>query len=205
MDITFDATWESAFKGSPYWLRFELGGEVLGCADAPVPRFVQALTRARIIRDAVFADTDRLWALVATDADPSRDFFAPVPDGFEAISNFGFQGSAIAEWRGRLNPDEPEQREQDFIWRAFDVTSDIASQDALLWSSIAYEMPIEPKSPVVSHLADFERGILLHVYDDRGMDVLALKPASLLPIYKEFDAWLLDYDRERMAAAFARA
>jgi len=79
---------------------------------------------------------------------------------------------------------EPEQRAEDFIWRAFDVTSDIASQDALLWSSLAYEMPIEPKSPVVSHFLDLERGILLHVYDDRGMDVSALTAAPLLPLYK---------------------
>lgn len=203
MGITFDANWDSAFKGSPYWLRFELGGEDFGCVDAPVPRFVQALTRARTIRDAVFADSERLWAVVASAADPSRDFYAPVPDGFDAISSYGFRGSASAEWRARLNPNEPEQREEDFIWRAFDVTSDIASQDALLWSSIGYELPIKPKSPVVSHLVDFERGILLHVYDDRGMDALALTGAPLLPFYKKFDAWLLDYDRERMGAAFA--
>jgi hypothetical protein len=205
MDLTFDATWDSAFKGSPYWLRFELGGEDFGCADATVPRFVQALTRSRAIRDAVFADSSRLWAIVASEADPSKEFYAHVPDGFEVLSNFGFKANAIAEWRARLVPDEPEQREEDFIWRAFEVTSDIASQDALLWSSIAYEMPIEPKSPVVSHLADLERGILLHVYDDRGMDVRALAASPLLPIYTKFDRWLLDYDRERMEAAFAGA
>jgi hypothetical protein len=143
--------------------------------------------------------------VVASEVEPSNDFHAPVPDGFEALASFGFRGNAIAEWRARLDPDEPEQREEGFIWRAFDVTSDIASQDALLWSSLAYEMPIEPKSPVVSHLLDLERGILLHVYDDRGMDVSALTAAPLLPLYEKFGAWLLDYDRERMKAAFAGA
>lgn len=58
---------------------------------------------------------------------------------------------------------------------------------------------------MVSYLADLERGILLHVYDDRGMDVSALTAAPLLPFYERFDAWLLDSDRERMKAAFAEA
>lgn len=205
MEFTFGKAWDRAFKGSPYWLRFELGGEAFGCADAPVPRFVQALGRSRAIRDAVFADTLRLWAVVASKADPSQDFFAPSSDGFEALSSFGFKGNAISEWRAKLNPDEPEQREEDFVWRVFDVTSDIASQDALLWSSLAYEMPIEPKSPVVSYLLDLKRGILLHVYDDRGMEVVALAAAPLLPFYNKFDAWLLDYDREHMRATFAVA
>jgi Domain of unknown function (DUF3885) len=205
MDHTFDATWGRAFKNSPYRLRFELGGEEFGCADAPVPRFVRALTRSRAIRDAVFAETFKLWAIVASAAHPSNGIDAPVPDGFEALSNIGFKSSAIAEWRARLDVDDPEQNEEDFIWRAFDVTSDIASRDTLLWCSIAYEMPIEPKSPVETYLVDLERGILVHVYDDRGMDVSALTASVLLPFYKKFDNWLLDYDRERMEATFAGA
>jgi Domain of unknown function (DUF3885) len=203
MERTFDPTWDSAFKGSPFWLRFELGGEDFGCVDAPVPRFVQALTRARYIRDALFADSEQVWAIAASHAEPFRDFYAPVPDAFEALSKIGFNGSTSAEWRAPLSSNEHGDEDEDFVWRAFNVTLDIRNQDALLWCSICYEMPIEPKSPVVSHLADFERGILLHVYDDRGMDVLALEAAPLLPLYERFDAWLLDYDRERMRAAFA--
>jgi hypothetical protein len=205
MNFTFDATWDSAFRNTPYSLRFELGGEDFGCIDAPVPRFVQALTRSRAISDAVFADSSQLWAIVASEADPSKDFLAPMPNGFEALSDFGLRGNAVAEWRARLDPNEPEQREEDFIWRAFNVTSDIATRDVLLWCSLAYEMPIKPKAPVVSYLADLERAILLHVYDDRGMDVSALEPSHLLPFYKRFGHWLLDYDRDRMRAAFAGA
>lgn len=205
MSFTFDATWDSAFRATPYRLRFELGGEDFGCTNAPVPRFIQALTRSRAISDAIFADSSRLWAIVASEADPSNDFRAPMPDAFAALSSFGLRGKAIAEWRARLDPNEPEQSEEDFIWRAFDVTSDIATRDVLLWCSLAYEMPIEPNAPVISYLADLERGLLLHVYDDRGMDVSALAASPLLPCYKKFDHWLLDYDRDRMKVAFAEA
>ena len=75
-------------------------------------------------------------------------------------------------------------------------------RDTLLWASIAYEMPIAPKAPVLSWLADFDAGVMLHVYDDRGMDVRALHRSTIEQIYRQFDAWLLDYDRPRMAVAF---
>lgn len=35
-------------------------------------------------------------------------------------------------------------------------------------------------------------------YDDRGADLFALEAASLLPLYHEFESWILDYDRPRI-------
>lgn len=194
----FDANWDSAFRGSPFHLRFELGGEELRCLDAPVPRFVQALTRARVVREAVFASSRQVWAIVASLADTSNDYFAPAPDSYKRLADFGFRATPIAEWHAPLEPED-----EDFMWKAFDVTADIASRDALLWNSIAYEMPIEPKSPVLSYLVDWERGILLNVYDDRGMDVIATTAGPIASHYTTFDAWLLDYDRDRMRATFS--
>ncbi len=59
-----------------------------------------------------------------------------------------------------------------------------------------------PKAPVVSYFVDFDAGLLLHVYDDRGMDVHARDRKTIEPLYYEFDEWLLDYDRPRMNAIF---
>ena len=142
---------------------------------------------------------------MVSDANPSNDMLAPATDGFEALSNLGFSSVPVMEWRAPRYPYESGEQAEDCIWRAFDVTSDIASQDALLWCSLAYEMPVKPKAPVVSYLADFERGVLLHIYDDRGMDVSALTASALMPVYRAFDPWLLDYDRDRMKTAFVGA
>ena len=43
---------------------------------------------------------------------------------------------------------------------------------------------------------------MLHVYDDRGMDVIACDPAKLHGLYSDFEDWLLDHDRERMMKLF---
>lgn len=198
MNTAFDASWDNAFKGSPFHLRFELGGEELGCDDAPVPRFVQALTRARDIREAVFASSSKVWAIVASMVDTSNDFFSPKQNSYKSLADFGFRATPIAEWNAPIDPEG-----EDFIWKGYDVSADVASRDALLWNSIAYEMPIEPSSPVLSYLVDWESGIMLDVYDDRGMDVIATTVGRLTPFYSKFHNWLLDYDRERMRAVFA--
>lgn len=63
-------------------------------------------------------------------------------------------------------------------------------------------MPIYPSAPVLTFLIDLSSSTMLHVYDDRGMDVISDDPAKLQVLYVEFADWLLDYDRERMAKMF---
>ena len=48
------------------------------------------------------------------------------------------------------------------------------------------------------------KSLALHLYDDRGMDVIATEKAPLERLYKEQNALLLDHDRERMDAMFAK-
>ncbi len=50
---------------------------------------------------------------------------------------------------------------------------------------------------------DTTHHILLHLYDDRGMDIVAEKAETLAPLYASFPNWLLDYDRKRMDTVFA--
>lgn len=189
MSFTFDETWDRQFKASPFRLRFELGGEQYDNILEPVPRFMQTLTRSRALRETSFADSQQLWALIESWE----------PDGFEALRRIGFRAIPIAEWQV---VEEMANRSVECLnWQAFDVTGDDAACDTLLWSSIVKEMPIEPKAPVNCYLADMERGILLNIYDDRGMDITALAASSLTQVRQRFDSWILPYDRSRIDVA----
>ena len=44
--------------------------------------------------------------------------------------------------------------------------------------------------------------VILHMYDDRGLDVIARNKRTLNALYHAFNGWLLDYDRARMEQAF---
>ena len=41
------------------------------------------------------------------------------------------------------------------------------------------------------------------MYDDRGLDVIARQPEVLVPLYRTFNQWILDYDRERIDQVFS--
>ena len=44
---------------------------------------------------------------------------------------------------------------------------------------------------------------LLHLYDDRGMDLVASDKSLLSPFYEDCHNWLLEYDLPRMDEIFA--
>lgn len=201
-DLLPGPDWDVPFRDSPFRLRFELGGEVFGNADAPVPRFAQAFDRARAIANDVLAASACAFAVVEWFVPPRNMRGRARTDGFEALRRMGFTPPALAAWQGPRWPETDVSEGGLFEWRVFDVSDAGAARDVLLWNSIAQEMAIEPKAWVHGYLVDLVRGIVLRAYDDRGMDVTALAPDPLLPIYCSRDAWLLDYDRPRMTEAF---
>lgn len=222
-----DASWDEPFRDPAFYLRFELGYGFSN-VHAPVPRFIQAFDRARAIADAVFRSSVTVLAVGASSTGASVDGFADlqsigfnIPDPsqgdmrdlIEALRGDNpfskedrrkladsIENQAKLTWRAPFNPTENDPEAPELCWRAFDLKGERILRDTLIWNSIACEMPVEPKAAVHSFLVDFERGLMIDVYDDRGMDVFATDPLAVLPVYQEFNSWLLDYDRPRMDA-----
>ena len=46
---------------------------------------------------------------------------------------------------------------------------------------------------------------IMHMYDDRGLDILAAELNTLRPLYENFDSWILDNQRHRIAFRFGIA
>jgi hypothetical protein len=44
--------------------------------------------------------------------------------------------------------------------------------------------------------------LLIHMYDDRGLDVIASSHSTLLPVYEKFGDWILDNQRHRIDFRF---
>ncbi len=52
-------------------------------------------------------------------------------------------------------------------------------------------------------LVDPNRHIILNMYDDRGMDVIAHSSDALQKLYTTHNEWILDYDREKTEQLFS--
>lgn len=182
-------------------MRFELGGEELDNTSQSVPRFLQALHRSSTIADRLFRTS--CIALVAWNGqEPNAVGIEEVENGFDALKSTGFDAAQISEWNTPLYPDSDFDEEEVWAVRSYEISNNKAARDTILWHAIADEMPIYPSAPVVTFLIDPINSIMLHAYDDRGMDVMADDAAKLRDAYSTFDGWLLDYDRGRMGNLF---
>jgi len=179
----------------------------LGC-DLPMGpmRFLRAMDRARQVADATFHGASRLTVAAEYFAHTKRH--STPARAFKTLSKLGFRGSFDPP--RRLVPQNDGDREREAegrvsYVRCADFPNDSEQIGLLLWMAVANEMPIKPQLSWLSrtYMFDMERGVALHVYDDRGMDLMATSKAALLPIYTQFNEWLLDYDRPWMEPMFA--
>ncbi|MEO1967331.1 MAG: DUF3885 domain-containing protein [Sphingomonadaceae bacterium] len=197
----WSSLWAARFGFEDVRLRFELGGEEFANTDQPVPRFLQAHRRASAIADSLFRES--CVGVVAGNGRLPDQYGLPgeVADGFAALHSTGFRAPLISEWQAVLFPDPSDDA---YVWdiRSYDIGPDKITRDTLLWHAVASEMPIYPSAPVVAFLIEPSTSVMMHVYDDRGVDVSAYDAATLYALYSGFADWLLDYDRERMAKLF---
>jgi hypothetical protein len=52
------------------------------------------------------------------------------------------------------------------------------------------------------YLIDDRGKLIMHLYDDRGLDVIAANSSTLLPAYKQFGDWILDNQRRKIDLRF---
>lgn len=60
----------------------------------------------------------------------------------------------------------------------------------------------QPSLPGECFFINHDKCIVLNLYDDRGMDVIASDKKALAALYKTHNSWILDYDREKIDAVF---
>lgn len=201
IETLWSRLWTRRFGPDDVRLRFALGGEDFDNIDQAVPRFLQALHRSSTIADKLFCKG--CVGLIAWNGrEPSPVGTGEVKNGFDAVKSTGFDAAEIGGWKTSLYSDLDGDETDVWTVRSYEISNNKAARDTILWHAIADEMPIYPSAPVVTFLIDPDNSIMLHAYDDRGMDVMADDAAKLRDAYSSFDGWLLDYDRERMNVLF---
>jgi hypothetical protein len=64
------------------------------------------------------------------------------------------------------------------------------------------DMGINPRIFDECFFINVNNKTIFHFYDDRGLDIVASQKESLQKIYKIYNNWILDYDRERIDQIF---
>jgi hypothetical protein len=195
--IPLTEDWNLNLSASAYRLRFELNA-----GGASVSMFTVAYDRARALARAALGGEGCI-AIIAADPTPwdepwaIQKYGAQRDSAFDVLGQMGVDTSSpLAMWQGAPYLDYDDGAVP-WAFRALQLSW--VEADILLWSQIAADIGVQPHAPVIATLVDPARDVSVWAYDDRGMDITALSPEALLPLYRQYDSWLLDYDRARMA------
>lgn len=92
---------------------------------------------------------------------------------------------------------------QEYVWHHIAFKAPPKHLTNALWLAFASDFgPIKPRASVDVYLFNLEKSILVWPYDDRGMDIVGPNKALLRRLYRQFNHYLLDYDRQIMDASF---
>jgi len=185
------------FHDWEHCLRFELGGD-----DVPysfrLRRFIQAFERADAVASWLFRDTEKLWLLSSFHGakKPRKKRLKPYRASSLMPTDF--------QYLGKVFQDEVSDDFNGDVYRHWDATilTERAQLREVLWLTLGAEVSVEPTLPADIYIVDFARGLVLHPYDDRGMDVAATRKETLAPLYREYHDWLQKLRIDEMRAAF---
>lgn len=65
------------------------------------------------------------------------------------------------------------------------------------------DMGVKPSINHEIFFINIKKETIFFIYDDRGCDILASSRESLYNIYKEYNGWILDYDRKEIDSIFS--
>ncbi len=91
-----------------------------------------------------------------------------------------------------------DDEDEDFYRHFILFELDLKYLKNLIWGAMAQDMGIRPQLSGRVYIYGKRCGVLAQPYDDRGMDLVAEKGRTLDSVYKKYNHYLLDYDREEM-------
>ena len=148
-------------------LRFELGGEEAGSV-----RINQALDRSSQILKYCFDGLSIWLRVILWDKESEVD-----------LRNSGMHIETA-------NNNFKSKDEEEVMYLYFNKYSQ-AIVTPFITSIINYEMAEEPCANITCYFIDFERCIIINVYDDRGMDVYSLNKNIIRDLSDKFYTWLI--------------
>lgn len=169
------------FNQWPVGIRFEIGAE--------------NISRAARLYEFVFAKSDGCilvsqdWAVGEEIADRSTPLFA-TPGIFSSELD---KGESVDVWPF----DEAPYR---LTWYRLSPLSVNAPQ--MIQAIANRELGGMPKVSSGVYLIDPHSKIIMHMYDDRGLDIIAVELKTLRPLFESFAHWILENQFDKIAFRF---
>lgn len=192
------------FYNAPVGIRFNVGGDI----DMAEKRVKQVKHRAVTLFNEVNQDKDNIY-------------FVLFMDSWDEHRVSSFENDVIQVFETFINGLDVKQvfkKEQDYRYKEMDEDDDTVTIrycaklkvkdldiDKLILE-IANRTIANQVSSIVGDifLVNETTKVIFYLYDDRGLDIVAVNKEKLKSIYEKYNDWILDYDRERINEIFGR-
>ena len=190
------------FYNAPIGIRFELGVPYRGIEDPNY--FLTVHLRAKTIFESLFSEQDDIVLLVKSFeyVESFMSFFEEQP----IFSGMYIRKERLKEVKLYERFPDVDEDSQELIGYTISQMLRCHRSD-LKYTKIFQAIGNQDfrKIPYITDgifIINLSRNIIFYMYDDRGLDVIASDKNSLKTIYKLFNNWILDYDRERIDKIF---
>ena len=173
------------FANNETAIRFELA---LG--DTRIERFDTALHRASTVAKDVFQHSERLCVCLMY----YGESFVEAKSSFRSLKDCEVTiNRPYAIDRQQIDDDFGGETQTRIFFE-----SDLGSVYRMIWGTVARELGVRPCLGFNLYIFDPDLRILMHPYDDRGMDILGPNRERMSEIYAKYRDWLLDYNIAEM-------
>ena len=188
------------FHNWQYGLRFELNN-----GGSHVEMFTCSYDRARELLENTFKSSEEIYILLRFYDYSSDKNRQKIPKQLRRLKRCGFQlpeqylvnKSSHIRYSGE---EECQERHYEYL-----LLTEINSSSylAILWAICSNELGIQPSAGIKGYFIDFQKQIIAHPYDDRGMDIVAIRKDTISFLYRDYYSWLLDCDLAKMNKTFS--
>ena len=175
------------FYSFPIGIRFEIGGKqeiYLENGDANPEYISAAFARAKNIYDSIFTPNILRIDVFTENKDFLNELGMPSP--LEVIHDY-------------ITEDDDIYYVEHLYW---DLSLQHIDINHLLLEIIKADIGGFNELASTVFLLDTENIAMYHLYDDRGLDVVAKDKEYLMPLYQKFNEWIFDYDRKSIDNTF---
>ncbi len=190
------------FYNFPVGIRFDLGGDLDFCEG----RIEQCYTRSYALFNEINKVEDELFVILFVDSWDEYPINESEPEILKVFENY-FYGKDFSanifkdelEYRYKEAGDTDDTKTYRF-WISCKV-EEVNFKDMII---AKLNQSIEKEPCLIGDLYFINQlnNSIFHVYDDRGLDIVANSKDVLMQVYKKYNNWILEYDKEKINKSF---
>lgn len=175
------------FYHSSVAIRFELGESSMNTDELLYMN--QVYKRSQVLFKEIFLPDDQLYVVWYSECTPGRKW---EPTG--VLKKY----LKVKSLKNRLSAEKVLRDGVYFFKFVLRCSVKDIRITVMLVAIANQDMNIAPKLEYECYFLNIEKKIIYHMYDDRGLDIVANSAEILKPIYHKYNDWALSYDRNEI-------